>query len=95
MDSKVAVNLKGVPLQQQPEVVDGATSEWIAIFSGKPQGSVFGPLVFILYTSEMFDLVENTLYAYADDSKLVAVVQKPTDRPVVAASLDRDVARIQ
>ena len=49
-------------------------------------GSVLGPLLFILYTSEMFELVENRLFAYADDSTLLAVVRKPGDRPAVAAS---------
>ena len=49
----------------QRVVVDCAASEWIPIISGVPQGSVFGPLPFILYTSEMFELVENRLFAYA------------------------------
>ena len=75
-------------------MVDGATSEWIPIVSAVPQGSVLGPLLFILYTSEMFELVENRLYAYADDSTLLTVVRKPAERPAVAAS-HRDVARIQ
>ena len=44
-------------------VVDGATSEWIPIVSGVPQGGVLGPHFFFLYTSEMFELVENRLYA--------------------------------
>ena len=44
---------------------------------------------------EVFELVENRLYAYADDSTLPAVVRKPSDRPAVAASLNRDLARIQ
>ena len=35
-------------------------------------------------------LVENWLYAYADDSTLLAVVSKPADRPVAAASLNWD-----
>ena len=52
----------------QRVVVDGATSEWIPIVSGVPQGSVLCPILFILYTSEMFELLENRLYAYADDS---------------------------
>ena len=68
-------------------VVDGAASEWIPIITGVPRGSVLGPLLFILYTSEMFELVENGLFAY--DSTLLAVVRKPADRPAVAASLNR------
>ena len=43
----------------------------------------------------MFELVENRLYAYADGSTLLAVVHKPAHRPAAAASLDRDLARIQ
>ena len=56
---------------------------------------MLGPLLFILYTSEMFELVENRLYVYADDSKLLAVVRKPADRPAAGASLNRDLTRIQ
>ena len=70
-------------------MVGGAASEWIPIISSVPQGSVFGPLLFILYTSEMFELIENRLFAYADDSTPLAAVRKPADRPDVAASLNR------
>ena len=59
-----------------------------------PQVSVLGPLLLILYTSEMFELVENRLFAFADDSTVLAVVRKPADRPALAASLNRDLARI-
>ena len=76
-------------------VVAGSASEWIQIISGVPQGSVLGPLLFILHTSEILELVENRLFAYADDSTLLAVVRKPADRPAVAASLNRDLTRIQ
>ena len=69
-------------------MVYGATIEWIPIVSGVPQGSVFGPLRFTQYTSEMFEIVENRLYACADDSTQLAVVRKPADRPAVAASLN-------
>ena len=56
---------------------------------------MLGPLLFIQYTSEMFGPVENRLFAYADDSTLIAVVRKPADRPAVAASLNRVLAMIQ
>ena len=79
--------------RRQQVVVDGATSEWIPIVSGVPQGCVLGPLLYILYTSEMFELVENRLYSYADDGSLLAVVHKPADRPAVPAN--RALARIQ
>ena len=79
---------------RQRVVSDDPTSEWIQIISGMPQGSVLA-LLFILYTSEMFELVENRLYAYAVVSMLLALVCKPADRPAVAASLNRDLARIK
>ena len=77
-------------------MVDGATSEWIPIVAGMPQGNVSQwevcPLLFILYISEMFELVKNRLYAYAV-STLLVVVRKPAGRPAVAASLYMDLAR--
>ena len=42
--------------QRQRVVVDGATSKWIPLISEEPQGSELGPLLFILYSSEMFKL---------------------------------------
>ena len=81
--------------RRQGVVVDGAASEWIPVISGVPRGCVLGPLLFILYTSEMFELVENRLFAYADDSTLLSVVHKPAVRPAVAASFNRDLASIQ
>ena len=81
--------------RRQRVVVDGAASEWIPIISGVPHVSVLGPLLFILYTSEMFELVENRLFAYADYSTLMAVVRKPADRPAVAGYINKDLARIQ
>ena len=65
--------------RRQRVVVDGATSELIAIVSGVLQGSLLGSLLFILYASEMFELVENRQYAHADDFTLLAVVRKPAD----------------
>ena len=55
-------------------MVDGCRSKLVNVVSGVPQGSVFGPQLFLLYTVELFPVEENKLYGYADDSTLVAVV---------------------
>ena len=48
--------------RKQRDVVGCATTEWIPIISGVPQRCVLGPLLFIPYPGEMFELVENRLY---------------------------------
>ena len=60
-----------------------------------PQGGVLGPLLFILYISKIFELVENRLNANTDDSTLLEVVHKPVYWPSDTASLNRDSARIR
>ena len=55
-----------------------------------PQGSVLDPLLFLLYTSELFSILENELIGYDDDSILIAVVPSPGVRVTVAESLSRD-----
>ena len=55
-------------------MVDGCRSKLVNVVSGVPQGSVLGPLLFLLYTSNFFSILENKLIGYADDSTLMAVV---------------------
>ena len=66
----------------------------VNVVSGVPQGSVLGPLFFLLYTSELFSILENKLIGYADDSTLMAVVPSPGFRVTVAESLNRDLVRV-
>ena len=48
----------------------------------------------LLYTAELFSIVENKLYGYADDSTLVAVVPSPGERVAVTGSLNPDLRRV-
>ena len=52
------------------------------------QGSVEGPLLFLLYTLELFSILE--LIGYADDSTLMAGVTSPGVRVTVAGSPKHD-----
>ena len=58
--------------RSQLVMVDGCRSKLVNIELGVPQGSVFGPLLFLLYTSELSFILENKLIGYADDSTLMA-----------------------
>ena len=59
-----------------------------------PQGSVLGRSLFLLYTSELFSILENKLIGYADDSTLVAVVPSQGAPVTVAESLNSDLVRV-
>ena len=47
-----------------------------------------------MYTAELFSVVENKLYVYADDSTLVAVVPSPDERVAVSESMNCDLNRV-
>ena len=74
--------------------MDGCSSKLVNVVSGVLQGSVLGPLLFLLYTSELFSILENKLIGYADNSTLMAVVPSPGARVTVAESLNRDLVRV-
>ena len=80
--------------RSQQVMVDGCRSKLGNVASGVPLGSVLGPLLFLLYMSELFSILENKLINYADDSTLMAVVLYPGVRVAVAESLIRDLGRV-
>ena len=75
-------------------MVDGCRSKLVTVVLGVPQGSVLGPLLFLLYTSEFLSILDNKLISYADDSRLMAVVPSPGVRVAVAESLIHDLGRV-
>ena len=80
--------------RSQHVMEDGGRSKLADLVSGVPQGSIFGPLLFLLYTSELFYILENKLIGYADDSTLVAIVISKGVRVTVAESLIRDLGMV-
>ena len=52
-------------------VVNGTYSDWLSVRSGVPQGSVLGPLLFLLYIDDFHNIVRHSkLKLYADDVAL-------------------------
>ena len=60
----------------QRVVVDGIRSENVRVVSGFPQCSVLGPLLFLLYTSDLPIILEHTLVGCDEDSTLLAEISE-------------------
>ena len=70
--------------------LDAKISASFDVVSEVRQGSVFRPLLFILYTSELFCLVGNHTLSYTDNTKVNAAIPRRLSRPRVMESLNQD-----
>ena len=67
--------------------LDGKISVSVEVISGVPQSSVLEPLLFVLYTSELFRVVEKHMVCYADVTTIYAVISRLLLCPLVIKSL--------
>jgi len=78
-------------------VVDGVSSKVTYIICSVPQGSVLGPVLFILYVADLADIVAEhnmSLHAYADDNQIYIHCQ-PEDAQSVVLSVQQCVSVIE
>ena len=64
------LNLIGSYLEgrRQVVVVDSMKSETLEALAGVPQGSILGPLFFIIYMNDIIDDIESEMFMFADDT---------------------------
>ena len=73
----------------QRVVVDGEVSNWKSVLSGVPQGSVLGPIVFLIYINDLDDSITSNVLKFADDTKLFRKVNTDGDKQHLQNDLDR------
>ena len=64
--------------RKQRVVLNGFSSDYSSIESGVPQGSVLGPLLFLIYINDLEQIIKTNLYFFADDTMLFSVVNNPS-----------------
>ena len=73
--------------RQQGVVLNGKSSSWSSITAGVPQGSVLGPLFFLIYINDLVDNISSEAKLFAHDTSSFTVVY---DVDIAANKLNRD-----
>ena len=56
--------------RQQCVRVEDKLSNWINVISGIPQGSVLGPILFVIFINDMPEMVDSMCQLFADDAEI-------------------------
>ena len=63
--------------RKQRTVLNGKTSTWGNVSAGVPQGSILGPLLFLIYINDLTDGLRCNVKLFADDTSIFTVVHDP------------------
>ena len=74
--------------QHQQLVLEGAQSGKVKVISGVPQGTVLGPLLFLLYINDLPKCVTSTTRLFADDCIMYRNISSPVDLNTLQQDLD-------
>ena len=60
--------------RKQRVVLNGEHSSWSDVLAGVPQGSILGPLSFLIYINDLSDGLQGNPKLFADDTSIFATV---------------------
>jgi len=76
--------------RKQRVQLQGKASGWIYVTSGVPQGSVLGPLLFLIFINDLEEGISSTtrVLKFADDSKMFGIVNNKSEHDIIQKDLD-------
>ena len=72
-------------------VINGQTPPWIHTNAGVPQGSILGPLLFLVFVNDITDNIESDIHLFADDTSLMEIIDNHVQS---YAKLNRDLVKL-
>ena len=69
-------------------MLDGISSDFPSVISGVPQGSVLGPILFLLYINDIVKDIHGTVLLFADDTMIYMVIRSENDAARFQQDLD-------
>ena len=72
-------------------VLNGQVSKWVAVKAGVPQGSILGPLLFLIYINDLSNEFLSNHRLFVDDTSLFSVVR---DTKLSANTLNYDLLKV-
>ena len=78
--------------KKQRVVLNGYYSSYSTVESVVPQGSVLGPLLFLIYINDLERNIKSNITFFADDTTLFSILKDPV---ISANNLNHDLSNIQ
>src|SRR5664279_266711 len=75
--------------RSQRVVINGSQSSWLPVTSGVPQGTVLGPLLFLLYINDIASDIKSEIRLFADDCILYRKILSGHDTAQLQDDIDR------
>ena len=74
--------------RSQTIVLEGESSKEVPVTSGVSQGSVLGPLLFLLYINDLSENIKSQVRLFADDTAVYLTVSSAYDSQILQSDLD-------
>ena len=70
-----SMGISGDLLRIQRVILNGQTSSWRPVLAGAPQGSILGPLPFLVYINDLPNELKSNAKLFADDTSLFTIIK--------------------